>query len=90
MHRLLGLAPIFLSLFCIVIVLATSAKFCAPPHVDEGAAAHIFQLIMIAQLPIAVSFVLTRGQKSFVRLLPPLVLQIFAWGVAAATASLMT
>jgi hypothetical protein len=89
-HRLSGLAPVFISLLCVVMVLTATAKFCVPPRVDEGAEAHIFQLLMAAQVPIALAFVFTRSSRPFGQLLPVLALQIFAWGVAAASAALLT
>ena len=90
LNSLSGLIPIFISLFCIALVLVGTAKYCAPPRVDEGTEAHIFQLLMIAQLPIALFFVFTRAGKSFVQILPVLALQILAWAVAAAAAVLLT
>jgi hypothetical protein len=85
-----GLAPIFVSLFCVALVLVGAAKFCAPPHLDEGTEAHIFHLLMVAQLPIALSFIFTRAGKPFVQILPVLALQVFAWAVAASAAALLT
>ena len=89
-HRACGLAPVFISLFCVVIVLAGTAKYCAPPRVDEGAEAHVFQLLMFVQVPIAVVFVFTRAGGPFGRIVPVLTLQLFAWAVAAAAAKLLT
>jgi len=85
-----GYAPIFISLFCVTFVLVTTARFCSPPHVDEGAEAHILQLLMAAQVPIALFFIFTRGQKPYGQIVPILALQVFAWVVAAAAARLLT
>jgi len=85
-----GFAPIFISLFCVALVLVGSARFCSPPHVDEGTEAHIFQLLMAVQVPIALFFIFTRGRKPSGQIVPVLALQVFAWGVAAAAAQLLT
>jgi hypothetical protein len=90
MNAAAGLAPVFMSLLCTALVVVGSARFCVPPRIDEGAAAHIFQILMAAQLPIALFFVLSKGPKRFVQILPTLALQVLAWGVAAATAQLLT
>ncbi len=90
MHRLLGFTPIFISLFWVVFIVATQSAYCKPPQTDEGTAAHLFQILMVAQIPMIVGFVFTKGQTPFALRLPMLALQAVAWGAAALAARLMT
>jgi hypothetical protein len=90
MHRWLGFVPVFISLFWVVFIVATQAAYCKPPQADEGTAAHLFQILMVAQIPIVIGFVLTKGVRPLRRILPMLALQATAWGAAALTARLMT
>lgn len=90
MHRWLGFTPVFISLFWVVFIVATQAAYCKPPQSDEGTAAHLFQILMVAQIPMIVGFVLTKGATPFGRILPMVVLQSVAWGAAALAARLMT
>jgi hypothetical protein len=50
--------PIAMSLAALSIVLGTVAIFGVPHDADEGTAAHIFQLLIVAQLPIVAVFVI--------------------------------
>ncbi len=88
-NALCAFAPVFLSLFCTSLVLVGAAKFCSPPRVDEGWEAHIFQLLMAAQLPIVGLFIMTNA-RPFARIVPALVLQAAAWSVAASAAYRLT
>lgn len=90
MHRILGYLPIFISLFWVVFILVVAGGYCRPPRADEGTAAHLFQILMIAQVPAFVAFVLTKGSRPFARILPMLALQVFAWVAAAMTAKSLT
>jgi hypothetical protein len=44
--------PPLMSLAALAIVLLHIARFGAAPEPDEGAAAHLWQLLMLAQLPV--------------------------------------
>jgi hypothetical protein len=55
------------------------------PHQDEGAPARIFQLTMLAQLPIIAYFALTWLPRNVPQALRVLVLQGIAWLVPVAT-----
>ena len=90
MHRWLGLVPVFISLFWVVFIVATQAHYCKPPQTDEGTAAHLFQIMMVAQIPLVAGFVLTKGTKPLGRILPMLAVQAIAWGAAALAARVMT
>jgi hypothetical protein len=78
--RAMGFAPVGMSLVALALVLGHVAAFRGlPPAKDEGPEAHIFQLLMVAQVPIILLFMVTAGRKSFVRILPVLGLQALAW-----------
>lgn len=51
-----GLAPIAMSLAALVVVLVHVALSGAARQPDEGAAAHLFQLLVAGQLPIVAFF----------------------------------
>jgi hypothetical protein len=50
--------PLAMSLAALVMVLGHAALFGIVHEADEGAAAHIFQILMVAQVPIVVYFIL--------------------------------
>ncbi len=52
--------PIAMSLAALAVVLAHIALFGAAREADEGAAAHIFQLLMVLQLPLVAFFAIRR------------------------------
>jgi hypothetical protein len=56
LNRLSGFALVLLSLTALVVVLW---GYTQPPLPDEGTGAHIFQLSIVALLPVALVFVLT-------------------------------
>ena len=49
-------APILMSLAAFVVVAVHVARFGATREADEGAAAHLWQLLMVAQVPVIVVF----------------------------------
>ena len=56
-----------MSLIALGLVLVHIANFGAAREVDEGTAAHLFQLLLVAQLPVVAFFAikwLTRAPKS--------------------------
>lgn len=59
-HRLTGLLPLLLSLAALLLLIGALALRWAPePDGDEGAPAHIFQLLIVAQLPLILAFLAT-------------------------------
>ena len=48
--------PVAMSGAALAMVLGHVALFGAAPEADEGTAAHVFQLLMVAQVPIVVYF----------------------------------
>ncbi|MGB8031208.1 MAG: hypothetical protein WCF30_16275 [Terracidiphilus sp.] len=51
-----ALIPLVMALTALAVVLGHIAQFGAAREADEGAAAHIWQLLMVAQLPALVAF----------------------------------
>jgi hypothetical protein len=51
-----GFLPVAMSSIALLLVLAHVATVGVEPQADEGAAAHIWQLLMVAQLPLIAYF----------------------------------
>ena len=51
-----ALLPMAMSLAALVLVLGHAAKYGIVHEADEGAAAHLFQILMVAQVPIVAFF----------------------------------
>jgi hypothetical protein len=75
--------PVAMSLAALVTVLVHVAMFGAAREADEGTAAHIFQLLMIAQVPIIAFFAIKWLPRT-----PTQALQILALQAGAALAAL--
>jgi hypothetical protein len=71
--------PFVMSLAAWVMILGYAALFGTAHHGDEGAAARLFQLIMLAQLPIAFYFAFKWLPKRPAQALLVLALQAAAW-----------
>ena len=76
--------PVAMSLAALAFVLAHVALFGAVREADEGTAAHIFQLLMIAQVPIMAFFAIKWLPRSSRQALGVLALQVGAALVAFA------
>ena len=48
--------PIVMSLLALAIVLCHVALFGVAPEADEGTAAHLFQILMVGQVPVMAFF----------------------------------
>ena len=70
--------PVGMSLAAFVLVLAHLVMFGSVREADEGTLAHLFQLLMITQLPIMAFFAITWLPRSPRRALQILVLQACA------------
>lgn len=77
--------PIAMSLAALAMVLGYVAIFGNVQNEDEGAPARIFQLIMLAQLPIAAYFAVNWLPKRPMQALLVLALQAVAWIIPVAT-----
>jgi hypothetical protein len=70
--------PVTMSLAALLTVLVTLAMFGVVRESDEGAAAHIWQLLMAGQVPIAAFFVVRWLPRAFKPALVVLALQVCA------------
>lgn len=59
-----GFLPVVMSLCAIAVVLVFLAREGPAPQADEGSAAHIWQLLMAAQVPIVLFFMIKRLPES--------------------------
>ncbi len=75
--------PMAMSLIALAVVLGTIALFGVVHDSDEGAAAHIFQLLMAGQVPVLAFFVIKWLPRR-----PRQALSVFALQIAAALAAL--
>jgi hypothetical protein len=58
MKQLSAVIPVVLSLAALGLVLGHAAVYGVVHETDEGAAAHIFQILMVAQVPVVAYFAL--------------------------------
>lgn len=70
--------PIVMSLAALALVLVHVAVYGAPPEADEGTPAHVFQLLMAAQVPIIATFAAKSLPKEPRRSLGVLAIQLLA------------
>ena len=70
--------PIAISLGALVTILVVLVSHGSSPQSDEGAAAHIWQLLMTAQIPIVLYFAIKWVPQSPRQALPILALQVGA------------
>lgn len=75
--------PIAMSFAALVTVLAHIVMFGVVREVDEGTAAHIFQLLIVAEVPIAAFFTI-----KWLPQYPRLALQVLALQIVAVLAAL--
>jgi hypothetical protein len=84
------LIPLAMSLAALALVLIHAAIFGVVHETDEGAAAHVFQILMAAQLPILAYFVLKYLPRQPRTSLKILALQAGAWIAAFAAVYWLT
>jgi hypothetical protein len=70
--------PIIMSLGALAVLITYVAIHGTQPQPDEGAAAHIWQLLMAAQIPLILFFAATRVPESPRQAAPVLALQVVA------------
>jgi hypothetical protein len=75
--------PVVMSLAALTIVLIHLLRFGAAPQADEGASAHLWQLLMAGQVPIVGFYALTHLTQTPKTAVAVLTVQFLA-GVAAA------
>lgn len=76
--------PIAMSLLALTLVLTQVVLFGTAREPDEGALAHLFQLLVVAQIPIALYHVAHGWRRSRAQSLRVLMLQIAALVLACA------
>ena len=76
--------PVAMSLAAVAAVLLHLARFGPAPQPDEGTSAHIWQLLMVAQIPIIAFFGIKWLPRAPKEALPVLALQIGAVVLALA------
>ena len=77
-NRVSGITPIVMSLLALSIVLIVVTTGWERDLKDEGTAAHLFQLLIVAQVPFIVTFFATADWKRFMAVAWPLAFQIGA------------
>jgi len=82
--------PLAMSLAALTLVLGHAAIFGIVHEVDEGAAAHIFQILMVAQVPIVVYFIIKWLPKQPKESLQVLALLAVEWLAALAAVHWLT
>jgi hypothetical protein len=82
--------PLAMSLAALTLVLGHAAIFGVVHEADEGTAAHIFQILMAAQIPIVAYFILKWLPKRPRESLPVVTLQACAWLAAIASVVWLT
>jgi hypothetical protein len=76
--------PVAMSILALATVLIYVTKFGVVPQPDEGTAAHLWQLLMVAQVPIIAFFAIKWIPQTPKEAIPVLVFQVLAVLAAAA------
>lgn len=76
-----GVAPIVMSLIALAVVIEGVLQFGSHPPADEGWQAHVFQILMVVQVPLILLFVAISWRTSR-RSLPVLGAQALLWMLA--------
>ena len=84
-NRFCMVLPVACSIGALALVLGNVAAG-VPPHPDEGTAAHLFQLLIVVQLPVVILFMATADWTRPAR--PLLALQVQGLAGAAAMGAL--
>jgi hypothetical protein len=84
-----ALVPLGMSLAALALVLGYAAAVGVQPHQDEGTPARIFQLLLVAQLPIVLYFAVKWVPRQTCKALLILVAQGAAWLAAVGTVLLL-
>ena len=78
MRKPSGFVPMAMSLAALGIVLGHAAIYGIVHEADEGAAAHIFQILMVAQVPVVAYFAIKWLPRATGQAMRVLALQVFA------------
>ena len=74
--RFLAIAPLAMSLVALLDVAVVVSTGWERTLKDEGAAAHLFQLLVVLQIPLILAFLATADWKRFARAAPLAALQV--------------
>ena len=77
-----AIAPVIMSVAALVVLLIALVTGGVKPRADEYAAAHIWQLLMVGQLPFLGWFALRWLRRGFRSAIPVVGMQVLAFGVA--------
>jgi len=77
-NRISGMVPIVLSLMAFGVVIVAVLTGSERGNADEGTMAHIFQLLIVAEVPFILVFVATAEWKRVVRVAGLIALQVAA------------
>lgn len=81
-NRVCAIAPVVMSLIALLMVLIVVTTGWERHLKDEGAAAHIFQLMIVLQGPFVLAFLATATWNRTVTIALPLAFQVLAIGLA--------
>jgi len=81
-NRISGIVPIVLSLMALGLLIVAVLTGWEKGYADEGAVAHIFQLLIVAEVPFILVFVATAEWKRIARVAGVLALQAAALTLA--------
>lgn len=74
-NRISAIAPVAMSLAAFIMVVVAAVMGRANSQPDEGTLAHIFQLLIAAQMPVILLFLVTADCRHSTRVARPLALQ---------------
>jgi hypothetical protein len=81
-NRIGAIAPVAMSLLALSLVLLSVTTGWERGQKDEGAAAHIFQLLIVGQLPFIAAFLFTANWRRAPAVAQPIALQLGALALA--------
>jgi len=88
-YRVARTAPQIMSLLALTICAVGWIGIVRDPPGDEGALAHMYQLVMVGQIPLMLFFFVTVVRRGFRRNLPMFGLQIALWFSALAAVRIL-
>ena len=81
-NRICAIAPVVMSVLAVLLVFFALATGWGQEHGDEGAAARIWQLLMVGQGPFVLGFLATADWDRWRRVAGPFALQVGALALA--------
>ncbi|WP_143109341.1 hypothetical protein [Dyella sp. OK004] len=81
-NRISGIVPVVLSLVALSLVIASVSLGWDRGQTDEGAAAHTFQLLVVAQIPFVLLFLITANWRRLPQTTRSIAFQAGALGLA--------